>query len=98
MDHVFRNNIYNVTDERIDEFIDSIDEGKLSLHELKFIIDDINTANAVILFFIDFDKKLFVNGFADIEVEKCLPDISWKGEQDDPVNYLSENIRKILKK
>lgn len=48
-------------------------------------------------FRLDFDKKMFVNGFTDMEVEEYLPDESWKGEFGTPVNYLPEEIKAILK-
>ncbi len=93
---IFRDNILNVTDERIEDYLSSIKEDKLIFEDLKSILTDISEEYRQIYFFIDFDNKVFINGFFDIEVEDCLPDQIWKGEAGEPVNYLPLDLKKNI--
>jgi hypothetical protein len=62
----FRNNVLNVTDSKIDDFVESI------------------------------DSKRFVSSFPDIEVEDYLPDSSWQGIFGNPVEYLPDELKRVL--
>ncbi|SHN08112.1 hypothetical protein [Chitinophaga sp. CF418] len=80
---VFRGNILIVNDGNIPDFLNAIDEYKISyafLHENK--LKDIK-------FYIDFDSKLFVSSYL-VEVEDYLPDDSWKGVFDFPDKHVAK--------
>ncbi|MCF6405528.1 hypothetical protein L3C95_21710 [Chitinophaga filiformis] len=79
---VFRNNVEVVSDDKILDFFSATEEYRISYQML-------SAASLLhVIFFIDFDAKLFVSWFNDIEVETYLPDNSWKGLFDDPNKYI----------
>ncbi len=99
-DFDYRNNIFVVTNEKVEPFLESIEEDKISQNELleliyhidkKYPDDDYSYLN----FLIDFDKKQFINGFPDIELEEYLPNEEWKGIFDAPLNYLPSDLQKF---
>jgi hypothetical protein len=95
---VYRDNILNVSDGVVDDFMKSIEEDKVIFNEFGTTIDDIPIKYRHIHFFIDFDNKLFVNGFYDnIELEEYLPDRNWVGRIDDPNNYLPNDLKSDFK-
>jgi hypothetical protein len=93
---VFRDNVLNVTDERIEGYLSSIKDDKLIFEDLKFILKDVSEEYRQVYFFIDFDNKIFINGFFDIGVEEYLPDLTWKGEAGEPINYLPSEWRRFV--
>lgn len=80
---VYRDNILIVSDENIDSYMKAIEIDKISPLELP------RTEVANLNFYIDFDNKLFVSSFNDIEAEDYLPHDGWRGIYDNPLNYLS---------
>ena len=90
---IFRDNVLNVTDNKIVQFFNSIADDKITLNELKRVVNDISLEYREIYFFVDFDDKIFINAFCDISVEEYLPDTSWKGEFGNPIDYLPEELR-----
>lgn len=81
----FRNNVLIVNDDNIHLFIEAIKVDEITLEEInirEYGLDEI------FVFFIDFDAKLFVNHFPDISVEDYLPNNTWVGKFDDPMNYI----------
>ncbi len=85
----FRNGALNVTDDKIKVFLGSVEEDKIALSDVKQIMMD-SSEYSQIYFFIDFDEKLYINGFADIETERYLPDNSWTGKYASPLDYISK--------
>ena len=88
-DYFYRNNILIVTDDNVDSFMKAIDVDRIT-HEA-LVGSDIED----ITFYIDFDTKLFVNGFVEISVEEYLP-VGWQGKYDDPLNYLRNECGSFL--
>jgi hypothetical protein len=92
---IFRNNILDVTDDQIGNYIDAIEEDKITdLTELKTI--ETEPAYAYLYFFIDFDSKLFISHFDDIDIEEYLPDEKWQGIFKDPITYIPEECREYF--
>ncbi|MDY0903615.1 hypothetical protein [Pedobacter sp. CFBP9032] len=87
----FRQGVLNVLDNKIQEYLDAIEEDKISNTEYINIVDNFSSEDSRITFFIDFDSKIYVNGFYDIEVKEYLPNESWKGKFDEPMNYIPIN-------
>lgn len=92
---VFRNNILNVSDSEIGAYLDSIKEDKLNIKDLELIFN-VPIEYRYLFFFVDFDQKIFVNGFPDIALEDYLPDQTWKGVAGDPIYYLPPELKKII--
>lgn len=89
---VFRNNILNVADNEIENYINAIEEDKIyDLTELKTINED--PVYTYLYFFIDFDLKTFISHFDDIEIEEYLPDEQWQGFFKDPITFIPEECR-----
>jgi hypothetical protein len=94
---VFRDNILNVTDDRIEDFLKSVANKILNLDdEIKSEIKSIPPEYKRIQFYIDFDKRIFINGFVDIEVEEYLPDSNWSGEFGVPSEYVPIEIKRVF--
>lgn len=93
---VFRDNILNVTDDKIEAYLSSIKEDKLNLKDTGSVIMKVPIELRQAYFFVDFDTKTFINGFFDIEVEEYLPDQHWKGEAGNPVNYFPGELKRII--
>ncbi|WP_298738823.1 hypothetical protein [uncultured Chitinophaga sp.] len=80
-DFVFRNNILIVSDESIDQFMTAIQADKVTSNELT------QSEIASMSFYIDFDSKVFVSSFSDVQVEDYLPHDGWQGLYDDLYHY-----------
>ena len=94
----FRDGILNVTENEIVAYINSIKKDRLSMDDLESFAN-VPMEFRYIFFFIDFDRKVFTNGFIDIAIENYLPDQNWKGEAvepGEPVNYLPLELKRII--
>lgn len=79
---IFRNNILTVDEYNVVSFIKAVESDKIE-HDQVLEIERTSVS-----FFIDFDTKLFISSFVDVEVEEYLPTGGWRGKYDDPLNYL----------
>jgi hypothetical protein len=94
---VFRDNILNVTHDKIEDFVKSVAKYLLNLDdEIKSEIKSTPPEYKRIQFYIDLDKKIFISGFVDIEVEDYLPDSSWRGELGFPSEYVPIEIKSVF--
>jgi hypothetical protein len=94
---IFRDNILNVTDDKIEDFLKSVANKMLKLDDdIKAEIISIPPEYKRIQFYIDFDKKIFISGFVDIEVENYLPDLNWNGELGVPSDFLPNEIKRAF--
>lgn len=94
--NIFRDDILNVTDDKIEQFFKAIEGDKINLDEFKLVIDFIPVQYKRIHFFIDFDNKILINGFYDIEVEEYLPDTTWEGRFESPIKYLPKELKLLF--
>jgi hypothetical protein len=87
--NVFRDNILNVDDDKIENLIQSIQSEKIDIDSV-----DLKRYNLgdIFLFFIDFDSKLFISYFDDIDIEEYLPNEEWVGKFENPVHYIPTQI------
>jgi hypothetical protein len=95
---VFRDNINNVLSRDIAAFIKSVEEDKLDNDDLRKALSIVSPEYTYLYFYIDFDNKIFVSAFPDIEVEEYLPEDGWVGKFDNPVNYLPDDLIAIVKR
>jgi hypothetical protein len=89
-EYVFRDNILNVDDDKVEGLLKSIDIDKIDLTNEE--VKEYGMGN-IFLFFIDFDWKFFVSYFPDISVEEYLPNEKWIGKFDNPIGYLPQNLQ-----
>lgn len=87
----FRDNVLNVLDKDVNRFLVSVKDDLITLERLQDLI--FSKRKPTLYFFIDFDKKIFVSKFLDIEVEQYLPDTQWEGKFGDPKEFIPINIR-----
>ena len=86
-DFVFRGNILTIDNTSVEGFIKEIEVDKLNEKEASsFGINDL-------IFYVDFDVKLVVSAFSDIEVDEYLPDEQWTGVYDSPKKHLPLKCR-----
>jgi hypothetical protein len=88
----FRNGVLNVSQQRINDYFDSISDDKITPKEIIDNFKNVSEEFAQIYFFIDFDEKLYITSFVEIEVETYLPDEYWKGMVAEPLNHIPEAI------
>jgi len=94
----FRDDINNVLDEKVPQFLKSIEVDKLRIDELRNVLNEVNKDYTFMYFLIDFDDKIFISAFPDIEVEDYLPDKNWKGMYANPVEKLPKQLKEIFEK
>ncbi len=94
--YIFRNHLYQIDEYNADLYLIAMNEYELSLHELKKLIHKWGTTEYTIEIVINFDDKIYVNGFHEISVEEYIP-ATWLGIEDDPMEYVSEEIKQIWK-
>jgi hypothetical protein len=85
---IFRDNILVVSDSNIDSFMNAIKVDKIQP-------DEFSKSTYKLTFFIDFDIKLFVSSFDDIEVEEYVPN-NWQGKYADPMVYLPIQCKMLI--
>jgi hypothetical protein len=90
---LFRDGVFIVDSHNVNLFLKAIEPDSVSLEDiignLPLLGEELN-----LFFLIDFNSRLFVNGYADIEIEKYIPE-DWKGIFDNPLNYLPDDIKAI---
>lgn len=94
-DDVFRNHIYIVTDDSVDEYIKAIDEYLINIAELKKL--NFKDGEVSFVLYIDFDAKLLINWYLYTEIEDYLPNAEWIGKYENPINNLPLELRNELK-
>lgn len=87
----FREGVYNVTDDKVEDYMQSIKDDKIEVDELENFSSPFE-----FYFFIDFDSKLFVSRFSDIEIEDYLPSSNWRGDFEDPIKYYPKEIKRLV--
>jgi hypothetical protein len=93
----FRGNILNVSDDRLDDFFEIIMTDHVTPGELLNAPRANDPQIFRLAFFVDFDKKLFINGANDnVEPEEYLPDENWVGLIGNPDDYLPKYLQEEL--
>jgi hypothetical protein len=89
----FRNGVFNGVDSEVENFIDAIENDKVTPGDFKLAVDA-SAEDRRLKFFIDFDGKRYINGYYEnVEPEEYLPDDAWRGEMGFPIEYLPNEIR-----
>ncbi|HEV2483522.1 MAG TPA: hypothetical protein VGS79_27845 [Puia sp.] len=88
----FRNGVLNVVDAAIETFLHVIETDKITPADFN-LATDVPPEQRSLNFFVDFDAKLFINGYYEnVEPETYLPDDHWRGELGFPTDYLPKEF------
>ena len=88
----FRNGVLNVVDKEIESFLRAIESDKITSVDFTQATD-VPPDQRNLCFFVDFDTKLFINGYYEnVEPECYLPDDHWRGELGFPMDYLPKEF------
>lgn len=85
---VFRGNVYNVEDNKIGAFLNAISEDKISNEEARKLMED----GVKLVFFVDFDSYLFIDGFGEIVLDDYMPDERWETRVGEPVKFIPQGL------
>ncbi|BAV08644.1 hypothetical protein SAMN05421788_101103 [Filimonas lacunae] len=85
---VFRGNVYNVDDRQIVSFLSAIGEDKINNEEARKLIED----GVRMVFFVDFDSYLFIDGFKEIFLDDYMPNEKWQVKMDDPIKFMPKDL------
>jgi len=99
----FRNGIL-VVDENAEEFLEAMKGAEISLEDLRRLVnqqhkitladEDDYRGDLQLVFFVNFDEKLYVSMFFDVTYEEYVPR-GWKGVFDDPLKYVPKEVKNI---
>jgi hypothetical protein len=101
----FRNGILLVDENNAEKFLEVMKDSEVLAKDVRRLIlearelmeTDEDEEEFVLMFLIDFDKKLYVNGFFDFLVqpyEEFVPK-GWTGILDNPLKYVSDDIKSL---
>ncbi|MDY7013860.1 MAG: hypothetical protein SVX43_09745 [Cyanobacteriota bacterium] len=93
---VFRDNLFKVDDSNFSEFIEAIKEFELALSEIRELLEFDGANNRDLLVVIDYDKKIYVNGFREIDIHNYVPD-NWYGFEGDPLDFVPSEVQDLWK-
>jgi len=94
---VFRNNLFTINEENFSDFLEAIQEYELCLSDVENLLKYDGSNNWPLRIVIDFDEKLYVNGFPEIGIHKYIPS-NWRGLEDLPLNFVPDHIRELWSK
>jgi hypothetical protein len=90
----FRNNLLTVSPDDAAAFQESMAPQEQSLDEVRALVQHRGTEAVPLSVVVDFDRRLFVNGYYDLAIEAYVPP-GWQAVFDDPLQYLPEPLRTI---
>lgn len=93
-DSNYRNGLWIVNEMNAREFIEAMRDEELSLEDVERLVKKRGVEDAPLLYVIDFDKRLFVDGHPDRDVEEYVPQ-GWTGIKDFPLNYVPDEIKSV---
>ncbi|RYE55748.1 MAG: hypothetical protein EOP48_09545 [Sphingobacteriales bacterium] len=78
----FRDGIYCVSDNKIEGYLSSISEDRISFSEVQYIKKNWGEEYSQVRVFIDFDERQYISAFFDVSIEDYLPNDQWIGRFD----------------
>jgi hypothetical protein len=88
----WRNSLRVIDEDNADEFIDFLSKQEIPLDSLSSVQSAFGSP-AKVRFVVNFDEKMFVNGWGDnIAIHDYVPS-GWKGIEDDPYLYLPTDLK-----
>lgn len=95
--HIFRNGLLFVNEANIEEFCNAMSEYELAEDDIIALTNKQGATKDPLVFVIDCDNLIFINGLGEIDIHRYVP-VGWKGYEDDPMNYVPDNVRRLWKK
>ncbi len=89
---VFRNNLLRVDEKNAPQFFEAMEQYELLLVDIQQLVKEKGANNWPLTIVVDFDGKIYINGFTEIPLHKYIP-IDWKGYEDYPINYVPDQIK-----
>ena len=93
-DTVFRSNLLTVDESHADQFLVAMAPYELDPSSLERFIRANGSRAWPLSVMVDFDDRLYVNGFAEISLQDYLPP-GWRGVEGSPLAYMPAEIRRI---
>jgi hypothetical protein len=101
----FRNGMLLVDETNAEEFLEVMKESEMLPEEVRRLVlesrelmkTDEDEDDFLLIFLVDFDKKLYVSGYFDFHVrpyEEFVPK-GWTGILDNPVKYVGDDIKSL---
>jgi hypothetical protein len=85
----FRKGVLKLNDSNSSQFVEAFKEDEVIKEDIEKLKIDFNQEpdRVRLYFLVDFDSKIFVSQFPDIEIEEYIPE-DWLGKYDTPEKYL----------
>jgi hypothetical protein len=91
----WRENLLRVDEGNAQRYIDEMHKNELQASQISFTFKAGFPNRAQLTFVVDFDDRKFINGWHDnIAIEEYAPK-GWMAEEDDPYEYVPENIKTL---
>ena len=87
----FRGGLLRVDEKDAEQFCRVMSEREFTLAEVKALVEAQGPEKLPLTVVIDFDERLFVNGYYDRSIEEYVPP-GWRGIFDDPLRYVPSEI------
>lgn len=92
--YLFRGGLLTVDETKADAFCIAMSEHELSHDDVRSLVAEKGAEKVPLTVVVNFDEKLFVNGFYDLAIEEYVP-TGWRGVFDDPLKYVPDEVRAI---
>lgn len=90
----YRKGLWVVDQKNAQEFINAMRDEELSSSDVKELVKERGVEQMPLLYVVDFEKCLFVDGHHDRDIEEYVPK-GWKGIKDFPLKYVPDEIKSI---
>ncbi len=90
----FRGGVLIVDEKTAEQFCGAMSEHEFTLTEIEALIKQRGAENVPLTVVVDFDNKLFVNGYYDRSIEEFVP-VGWQGIFGDPLQYVPAGISSL---
>lgn len=90
----YRNGLWIVNEKTAAEFLEAMKNEEMSQDDVRQLIKEKSEDEIPLLFVINFDERLFVDGHPDRDIAEFVPE-GWKGVEDSPLKYVPASIKSI---
>jgi hypothetical protein len=90
----FRNNLLNVDETNAEQFCEAMEPFELSSEGIEQLVRAEGSGNWPLVIALNFDDKIFINGFSEISLHEYVP-TGWTAIEDNPLDYVPDNIKSL---
>lgn len=91
---VFRNNLLRVDETNAAEFCEAMEPYELFAEDVRRLVETGEAVNWPLMVVINFDNKVFVNGFSEVPIHEYVP-AGWTAYEDIASEHVPESIRAL---